>query len=293
MVIDERGMIESPGIYDVPEGIYHADSVLHPSFGPSLSVTGAKTILKSPARFRYEQEHPVRKRAFDLGHAAHAKVLGVGAEVTTVPADLCAKNGAWSTNDAKAYIAEAEKVGKVVLKADEIAAVDAMALELTAHPVASRLFAEGTPEQSFYWKDPDTLVTLRGRLDWFTSWRGRPLIVDYKTAENADPNEWRWDAGRYGYHQQDCWYREGLDHLTGQEHGFVFVVQETKPPYLVSVCELDDDARDVGAQRNRVARRIFLDCMTRDEWPGYAPTIHSVTIPNARYAPEPQETHAA
>lgn len=287
-------MITEPGIYPgVSEATYHADADLAEQFGPSLSVTGAKTILKSPARFRYEQTHPVRKRAFDLGHAAHAKVLGVGMEVTTVPADLCAKNGAWSTSDAKAYIAEVEAAGKVVLKADEIAAVDAMALELGAHPVVSQLFAEGNPEQSFYWQDPETLVTLRGRTDWRTTWRGRPLIVDYKTTGDADPNEWRWDAGRYGYHQQDCWYREGLDHLTGEQHGFVFVVQETKPPHLVSVCEIDDDAREIGTQRNRVARRIFLDCMTRDEWPGYAPVIHPVAIPNARYAPETQETHAA
>ncbi|WP_346007430.1 PD-(D/E)XK nuclease-like domain-containing protein [Janibacter terrae] len=270
-----------PGIYDdVDELVYHAGTD-----EPSLSVSGAKKLLDSPARFKWEQDNPPRKKVFDFGHAAHAKVLGVGLEVVTVPPDLCAKNGAWSTAEAKAFVAEAEAAGGVVLKPSEIEVVDAMALALESNRDAMRLLKDGTPEQSIYWRDDETKVLLRSRADWVTALGDQPVIVDYKTCSSANPDEFRWEAGKYGYPQQDDWYREGYEILTGTPHGFVFIAQEKTAPYLSSVVELDDEAREIGRQRNGVARRLFLDCMTRDEWPAY-PGVHRVSVPNIRPAKE-------
>jgi hypothetical protein len=63
----------TPGFYDdIPEAEYHADR-------DSLSVSGAKVLLKAPALFKWQQDHPVHKDVFDFGSAAHALVLGVGA----------------------------------------------------------------------------------------------------------------------------------------------------------------------------------------------------------------------
>lgn len=274
-------MTTALGIHDdVDELDYHAGTD-----EPSLSVSGAKRILDSPARFRWEQDNPPRKAVFDFGHAAHAKVLGVGLEVVTVPADLCAKNGAWSTAEAKAWIAAAEEMGQVVLKPADIEIVDAMALALEANTDAMRLLRDGTPEQSIYWRDEETKVLLRGRADWTTTLGDVPVIVDYKTCSSANPSEFRWEAGRFGYPMQDSWYREGYEAITGTPHGFLFIAQEKTKPYLSSVVEIDDEAREIGDQRNGVARRLFLDCMTRDEWPAY-PGIHRVAVPNIRTAKE-------
>lgn len=277
-------LITEPGVYELDEAEYHGDPVPE----SSLSVSGAKRILDCPARFRWERDHPPVKSAFDFGHAAHAKVLGVGLNVAVIPDDILASNGAASTTKAKEFIAEARARGDVPLKSDEMAVIDAMADKLASHPRASALLSNGTAEQSLFWRDDETKVMLRGRTDWVTRLpSGRPCVVDYKTtARTADPTRFGWEARDRDYHMQDCWYREGLDLLTGEDHGFVFVVQEKEAPFLVSVCELDDDAREVGAQRNRVARATYLDCMTRDEWPGYAPIIHPVSLPYAKFAPE-------
>ena len=42
-------MITAPGIFDVPELDYHADRLLAPQLGRSLSASGMKTILRCPA----------------------------------------------------------------------------------------------------------------------------------------------------------------------------------------------------------------------------------------------------
>lgn len=267
-----------PGIYtDLDELDYHAE--------PSLSVSGAKKILDCPARYRWERDNPPRKDTFDFGHAAHAKVLGVGLEIVTCPTDLLASNGAASTKAAKEWIAQARADGKIVMKAEDLAVIDAMAAKVEEHADAAALLAEGEPETSFCWRDEATGLLLRGRADWITTYGDVPVVVDYKTTTDANPDAFRWEAGRFGYHMQDAWYREGLDHLTGEAHGFVFIVQEKTAPYLVSVVELDDDARDVGAQRNAVARRLFQHCTATDTWPAY-PGIARVSVPNARPAKE-------
>ncbi|NUO36538.1 MAG: recE [Dermatophilaceae bacterium] len=265
---------------DVHQGLDEAE--YHAS--PGLSVSGAKTILDCPARFDWQRRNPRQKRVFDFGHAAHGKVLGVGLEVVAVPTDLLASNGAASTKAAKEWIEQARAEGKVPLKVEELAVVDAMATALERSDAAP-LFRDGQAEQSLFWLDEATNLPLRARLDWVTTWHDVPLVVDYKTTTNANPDQFRWEAGKFGYHMQDSWYREGMDTLTGTPHGFVFVAQEKEPPYLVSVVELDDDARDIGTQRNGVARRLYEWCLAEDRWPGY-PGIHRISIPNARPAKE-------
>lgn len=268
-------------IRDLDEATYHADPIEE----GSLSVSGAKRLLDSPARFRWEQDHRKPKRAFDFGHAAHAKVLGKGLDVAVIPSDILATNGATSTKKAQAFIAQARADGLVPLKQADMDVIDAMATRLSEHREASALLADGEAEVSFFWRDDDTKVMLRGRADWISTLFERPTIVDYKTtARTANPTRFRFEARDFDYPMQDCWYREGLEAATGNEHAFVFIAQEKEAPYLVSVVELDDESREVGSQRNQVARRIWLDCRTRDHWPAF-PGIHRINVPS-HYAPE-------
>ena len=277
-------IVDTPGIYrDLDEDDYHADPVPE----SSLSVSGAKRILRSPARFRYLQTHREVKAAFDFGHAAHAEILGVGMPVQVIPDEMLAKDGAASTTKAKEFIAAARLAGAVPLKAEQALVIAAMAEQLRAHPLSKTFFADGEAEVSLFGRDQDTKVMLRGRLDWRTRVDGLAVIVDYKTtAKTADPSAFHREATDRDYPMQDDWYRTLADSLYGEPHAFVFCVQEKDPPYLVSFVELEDTAREVAAQRNRVAREIYLECMTRDEWPGYSPTVHRITTPYARYAPE-------
>lgn len=266
-----------PGIYrDVEENAYHAGTD-----EPSLSVSGAKVLIDCPARYHYQQSHRPQKREYDFGHAAHAKVLGVGLEIVAIPDDTLSATGSTGTKAAREFIDQARVDGKVPMKATELAVVDAMASAIESHADAVRLLSTGTPEMSFYWRCEETRVLCRGRADWVTTMGDRPVIVDYKTTTNASPDAFRWDAGKYGYHQQDAWYREGLTTLTGDAHAFVFIVQEKTAPYLVSVVELDDEARRIGHENNLTARRMFAEYTTTGTWPGF-PGITRVAVPNAR-----------
>jgi len=265
-------LVPSEGLYDaIPDNEYHADK-------GSLSSSGARKLLppSCPAIFRYEQDHPPESNdAFDLGHAAHTLVLGYGAEIGEVKAD------GWTTKAAKEAREKLRAEGKTPLLTKQVDQVNRMAASLKSHPIAAALFADGVPERSMYWRDPETGVMLRARPDWLpTQTSGRLIVTDYKTAAGAEPGEFAKSAAKYGYHQQAAWYLDGIAALgLADDAAFVFVIQSKTPPYPVSVVELDQEALLLGRRLNRRAIDIFAECYETDTWPTWGNDVHLVSLP--------------
>jgi hypothetical protein len=276
-LLEAVGVITEPGVYDLPAETYHAD----PIPGGSLSSSGARRLLppSCPALFRHEQLHGRKpRRVFEIGHAAHALVLGTGPELVRVEAD------SWRTNAAKDAAAEARERGAVPLLPDEYAEVHAMAAALRAHPVASALFDPdyGRAEQALVWRDGPSGIWRRAMLDWLPDpGSGRLIVPDYKTTVCAAPSELSKAVHKYGYHQQHAWYVDGAQALDlgDQDAAFVFVFQEKTAPYLVTVIELDALALRIGRDLNRQAIEIYARCSESGVWPGYSDDVESVPLP--------------
>lgn len=263
-------MSEYEGIVlDLPERDYHAHH--------SLSSTGARAILESPARFHYGQSHPrADKAAFDLGSAAHSKVLGTGYEIVIIPEDILAENGAVSTKAAKEFVAKTRADGKVPLKRVVAEQVQGMSEAILAHPSARALFEqEGNAEASVFATDPATGVPLRARFDYLA-----PTTVDLKTTgKEASPSGFARSVANFGYDVQYGQYIDVLEMVTGERREMAFVVGETEPPYLVGVYQLDRDFSDMGVVKARSAREIYAECLATGIWPGYSDDIGFVVPP--------------
>lgn len=267
--------VTEPGVYTIPEADYHRDPVP----GGSLSCSEARKLLESPAKFHWArtvggEEH---KATFDFGKAAHALVLGVGCEVLVLDFPDWKRKAAQEARD------EAYANGITPLLAKDWATVEAMAAALRAHELAAALLnpERGVPEQSLFWWDSSG-VMLRSRLDWLPTVpeTGRLIVPDYKTAAAADHRSFGKSAASYGYHQQAAWYLDGVAAVLGvHDSAFVFVVQEKDPPYLVNVIELTASALAIGAERNRAAIELYVDCTERNHWPGYGPGVELAQLP--------------
>jgi hypothetical protein len=270
--------IVEPGVYDLPDSVYHADPVP----GGSLSSSGARKLLppSCPAIFHHERSNPREPtQAFDFGHAAHKMVLGSGPEIVLVDRER------WDTKEVKAELAEIRERGAVPLKRSEYQQVQDMADALRQHPVASILFDPeyGTAEASLFWRDDPSGIWRRARLDWLPEHDpcARMILPDYKTALSANPAEFTRTAWKYGYHQQAAWYCDAVTALDlTEDPAFVFVVQEKTPPYLVSVIQLDTEAHRIGQHLNRRAIEIYTECTTTDTWPGYGSDVELVALPH-------------
>lgn len=262
--------ITEPGIYTLDDDVYHADPVP----GGSLSHSGARRLLDAPAKFQHHRGRSEHKRVFDFGRAAHALVLGVGAPIVTVDAPD------WRTNRAKEARDLARAAGHTPLLAWEVDIVEAMADQLRRHPIAAALLAAGTAEQSMFWTDTATGVWLRARLDWLPDPGARRTIIpDYKTTVDASTAAFSRAVAQFDYHQQAAWYLDGYRTITGRDAAFVFIVQERDAPYLVNVCELDGQALEIGAARNRRAIDLYRECAVTGRWPGYGDDVHLVSVP--------------
>jgi hypothetical protein len=278
-----------PGFYDdIAEADYHRDPA-------SLSHSGAKAILRAPALFRHEQLHPVVKREYDFGSAAHRLVLGVGdpiviVERTDTKTGEISEADDYKTPSSRAHADKIRAENGIPLLRKEYDVVQAMADELSCHQLAMELLSEGRPEVSAYAPDEETGIMRRCRFDWL----GTTILVDYKSAESADPAAFGRKAADFGYHQQAPWYLDLARQLGHPAEAFAFIVQMKKPPYLVTVTELVPRAVERGRELNRRALQMYRDCLEADSWSGYVPDTEfaSVDLPPWAYTDHEVELSA-
>lgn len=270
--------VREPGVVDgMPEDVYHADPVP----AGALSCSGAKKLLppSCPALFKHQLDHGQPHKAFfDFGRAAHKEILGAGGPTVVIDAPD------WRSKAAQTARADAYAAGMTPLLTEEHERIVAMAATIKAHPIAGALFdpTTGKAEQSLFYRDPDSGVMLRSRLDWLPDpLPGRPMrLVDYKTCASAEPGEISRSMAKYAYAMQAAWYRTmvlGLGLASAVE--FVFAFQEKTPPYLVTVVEPDTEALQVGERMMRRAIDTYVECTRTGVWPGYTAGIELVGLP--------------
>lgn len=254
--------ITEPGLYDMTNAEYHADPV--PS--GSLSSSGAKKLIaKTPAHFKWDQNHQEHKDVFDFGTAAHSVVLeGDESGLEVLEFDD------WRSKPAREAKIKAYADGKTPLLTKDLAQVRAMADQIRNHPEASFLLKDGVAEKSAFWQH-DTGVWLRARFDWLPNKRGRGLIIpDYKTAASAEPGKFSRASADYGYHQQAAFYCDAAKALgLSEDPVMLFVVQEKEGPWAVNVIEIHEEDINMGRALNEHAIRVYQECKTSDTWPGY------------------------
>lgn len=260
-------MTEYTGIVpNLDEATYHAH--------PSLSSTGARVLLESPATFKYQMDHPsAGKRDYDIGHAAHAKVLGVGLGVIGYPEEHLTPSGNVSTKAATLTWAEEQRaVGLVPVSPADIAAVEGMAESVLAHPKARALFeADGQRELSVFTNIEG--VPVRARMDAVAEFEGLTGVDLKTTRKKAHKEGFSHESGDLGYFVQETWYRQAAESEGLLLDRFVFVVVEKKPPYLVGVNEHDVIFREMGKTAAAEARARYRNGVENGLWPGYSDEI--------------------
>lgn len=244
---------------DMPEAEYHAR--------PELSSTGARRLLDSPARYRYwaDRRQP-GKTVFDVGSAAHARILGVGSPIVVYPDEHLTPTGRASTKQATVqWVDEQRAVGLIPVSPADVRHVEAMAESVLSNPTA-RAILEGITEREVSIFTNVEGVPVRARFDLYNGTRAG----DLKTTRDASPKSFNRSVGSYGYHVQQRWYEDAHEAETGAPlESFTFVVVESAPPHLVGVYSLDVMWQDLAKTQAKRARDLFRECTESGVWPGY------------------------
>ena len=247
-----------------------------PAPSPSLTSSLVRDLLQTAPRKvwqtcsrlnpNYQAE---QKGIFDLGSAAHAQFVGEGSEIAVIDCND------WRTKVAKEARAAAYAAGKTPVKIADMERVDAMteaAQTQFGQHKELRGMQKGEPyrEASIFWQEAG--VTCRCRPDIYMGGVGSSstAVIHYKTTGiNLNPYTLSKYAASLGWELIAAHYAAGVEALTGEWPRQYFAVQETTPPYLCLVAELDAAFLELGQQRRERALFTWAWCLKENKWPGW------------------------
>lgn len=229
----------------------------------------------TPAHFKAHKSGLIQREETDamrLGSITHRALL----EPETM-------NGAYhirpdgmkfNTTEGKAW--QKDHSDKPIVTSDDDARVKRMRDAVWNHPLAKRLLNGSTTEQCFFAQDSKEVVR-KGRMDAIP--KSGNTIVDLKTCESADPDEFGKKVNQYRYHCQAAWYLQ-LAKLCGLDRKeFVFICVEKNPPYCVACYTLEPQAIELGERLIMGDYQRYLNCLESNEWPGYPVIIGGIGLP--------------
>ena len=252
---------------------------------PSMASSTVRAMLETAPAAVWERTkrlnpnaEDVHKKAFDIGTAAHARIIGAGSEIDILHFD------SYRTKDAKALRDEAYAAGRTPILEADMGRVDEMSeaaeAQFSEHPDAGWIAGSiAHREASIFWRE--TGVACRCRPDIFVQQvDGPPVIIHYKTTGmTLNGGMLGRMAGNAGWDVIAAHYGAGVKALTGREPEQYFAIQETAPPYLTLVCRLDDAFVANGAMQRDRAMRTWARCVREKRWPAHLNRTITVELP--------------
>lgn len=225
-------------------------------------------LRESPEKAKWAWEHPEPPTpALLFGQAVHKLVLEPD---TFDEAFAVSPNIDRRTKDGKAaYNAFCDTLGERQVITPEMhhTAVEMRNKAISTTFVAKLL--QGEHEKPMFWVDDLTGEPCKIRLDALSEIDGRPLIVDYKSTQDASTDGFMRHALNFGYDFQAAMYSEGVEKVTGQKPLFVFIAQEKTEPYAVNILQADDLFLKRGYEIYRELLGIYHECKESGVWYGY------------------------
>jgi hypothetical protein len=254
------------------EQAYHADRT-------AVSKSWLDKLARSPAHLRYYLDHDQGEQtpAQVLGSALHCAVLEPDqyhSRYKIAPLDRRTKAGksAW-----KELQRAAELYGTRIITAAQAHEIEAMKAGVMAHQKAAAILsADSTAmESTLFWTDEDTGVRCKCRPDIIH----RQIVCDLKTTRDASRAAFAKAIYNYRYHVQAAFYMDGC-RANGLDPGYwLFIAVENQAPHMAAVYELDPADVELGREIYKSDLETYRQCVERDEWPGYADGISTISLP--------------
>lgn len=227
--------------------------------------TTLREMRRSPLHYRHRCEHPAAEtEPMRIGRAVHAAVL----EPERFAADYVVFGGPRRQGKVwEAFEAQALRDGKEILKVAEHERCLEIAAAVRAHPRAAQLLSLGRAEQAIVWRDEETGLWIKGRMDWLCDAPGDAALGDLKVTAELDKYRIAAGVARLGHHVQIALYMRGLRAL-GLLMPAKLIAVEAEAPYDVAVFSLEGDTLTAGDEEaGRLLRRV-AECVEAGDWPG-------------------------
>ena len=241
----------------------------------SLSKSAIDKLLECPAIYKAwlegeDEEKTSAALAFgSLSHLLTLQPQEFDSQYAVTDLNLATKEGkAW-----KAALPESIQI----VKNDDYEKAQMMADAVRDHPQAKMLFQDYIAEEPIYWTFDG--VPCKAKPDIVAEVFGHRYIADLKTTESVNPEAIRKSIAKWGYHRQAAWYLSGMEAVGRPCDAFIFIFVEKTYPYLVTMCQLDEEALAKGMEECLRAVSTLKECQASGTWPCYTREIITLGLP--------------
>ena len=229
----------------------------------------------SSLHYRHALKNPPSQTpAMLLGSATHTAVF----EPERFQLDYAVWHGDRRSKAYKEFAHEASMQGRSVLKESERQTALAIRDSVRRTPEVAKQLELGHPEVSLFWRDPETGLNCKGRLDWIAC---EGAILDLKTTCSIDLRAFALKAWTMGYFHQAAMYREAYSVSSGKgillRNGIIAV--EKEPPYACRLFWLDEDSLERAHEEYITWLEQVRDCTETGVWPGPLPVETELKAP--------------
>jgi hypothetical protein len=242
---------------------------------PRLSPSGAKTLLKSPARYAYERDNPSEPSAeLRFGKLVHCVCLEpneVDVRYALAP-DVDRRTTAGKETYARWL---RDSAGKEPVSVEEWDRAHRMRNAVLRE--AGHMLTGGEAEKAYLWERDG--VPLKSKLDYVGA-----SIVDIKTTSAEDEEALQRAAWTYGYHISAAAYQEAVQAVEGRKLDKWFVFVTKQEPHQVVVLKASQEFIDRGRAKWDSAVRLYQACREFNHWPGLASRFESNELKPPRWA---------
>ena len=243
---------------------------------PAANFSSLKTILKSPKHYQSSL-----KKSFEptiemtMGTIIHEAILeGKPYSHTVKPVDIDLR-----TKEGKAW--RDKHAGMTILSLAEHATV-VRTVEAVRNSPDAQYMLNLCKQREVGIVNNYKGVEIKGRLDAYgQDESGKPIIVDFKTTSEADPELWGRKAFGLRYMMQMQYYKALLSLELGLdvEPAYFWLVAETNEAADVCIYQPPPEAIAIGQAQMDYAIETFKKCLETGQWQGYGKGIISLDVP--------------
>ncbi len=250
-----------PGVYrDLPFDVYRKIK----------AVNNTRLSLMQRSPLHYDQNTFLESTpAMQFGRLAHATQLEPQwvADLYVVMPDLTqgiVDKKPTATKEYKQRVArfQEQNADREIVDADQFQRSIRVVQALAGNERAREYLSGGERELTVIWRDPETCLLCKARLDHYKPGR----VTDLKTTEDA--SRFKYAIDRYRYHRQSAFYFDGAKAAGLEIDEFCLVAVENQEPFDVRAAPVSRDMLHAGRAEYRGLLNQIAECERVGSWPG-------------------------
>ena len=238
------------------------------------AVSNSRLSLFNISPAHYQVGYKPSTKSMDVGSVVHSVVLE-DQKFAVVPPfnlDVPDEDGKGGNKDAKGkpstsknttYYKHKVEIFAAAHEHEQIVSQDTYDMAMGVRASVPAIFENGEPECSLLWRDADSGLVCKGRVDYLCERR----FIDLKTTASAMSFES--SIQKFGYHRQMAFYMEGLKACTGKHFEPWICAVETEAPFGCRCAPVGLDALVAGYNELRTLLEALSECVFTDTWPCY------------------------